>query len=120
VQVLPLIGRTTFTVYLYLLWCEPHRPETHINHLTEMVKLSGRLQARWHLRKLERRSLLARHPEHGGLIVADPKPPTRAQRLRLRFLAIPHLRRSLVHLGVLTACVLLLVLLLAGLARIAP
>ncbi len=119
VQVLPLIGRTTFTVYLYLLWCEPHRPETHIDHLSEMVKLFGRFHARFHLRKLERRGLLTPHPEHGGLIVVDPKPPTRAQRLRLRFLAIPYLRRSLVHLAVLIGCVLLLVLFLAALARFA-
>jgi hypothetical protein len=47
-----------------------------------MAKLSGRFHARWHLRRLERRSLLARHPEHGGLIVADPKPPTRIPVLR--------------------------------------
>ena len=116
VQVLPLIGRTTFTVYLYLLWCEPHHAETHVDHLTEMVKLRGRFHARWHLRKLESRALLTRHPDHGGLVVLDPTPPTRAERLRLRFLAIPHLRRSLVHLTVLAGCVLLLVLLLAALS----
>ncbi|MGK2858240.1 MAG: hypothetical protein ACSLFQ_13645 [Thermoanaerobaculia bacterium] len=118
VQVLPLIGRTTFTVYLYLLWCEPHRAMTHVDHLTETVKLRGRFHARWHLRKLERRVLLTRHPEHGGLVVQDPAPPTRAERLRLRFLAIPHLRRSLVHVAVLLGCVLLVVLLLVVLARL--
>jgi hypothetical protein len=116
VQVLPLLGRTTFTVYLYLLWCEPQHAETPIDHLTEMVKLRGRFHARWHLRKLEGRALLTRHPEHGGLVVRDPTPPTRAERLRLRFLAIPHLRRSLVHLAVLASCVLLLILLLAALS----
>ncbi len=118
VQVLPLIGRTTFTVYLYLLWCEPHRAMTHVDHLMETVKLRGRFHARWHLRKLERRALLTRHPEHGGLVVQDPAPPTRAERLRLRFLAIPHLRRSLVHVAVLLFCVLLVVLLLVVLARL--
>lgn len=117
VQVLPLIGRTTFTVYLYLLWCEPHRSDTHIDHLKDMVKLLGRFHARWHLRKLERRALLAPHPEQSGLVVLDPKPPTRAERLRLRFLAIPHLRRSLAHLAVLTAWVLVFVVLLMALAR---
>jgi hypothetical protein len=40
--------------------------------------------------------------------------------LRLRFLAIPHLRRSLVHLAVLTASVVALVLLLWLLARFTP
>lgn len=112
VQVLPLIGRTTFTVYLYLLWCEPHRPGTHVHHLAETVKLLGRAHARWHLRKLERRSLLRRHPEHGGIIVRDPSPPTRAERLRLRFLAVPHLRRSLVHLALLAGIVVVLTALL--------
>jgi hypothetical protein len=117
VQVLPLVGRTTFSVYLYLLWCEPHRPESHIDHLKNMVKLLGRFHARWHLRKLERRALIARHPEHGGLIVMDPKPPSRAERLRLRFLAIPHLRRSLAHLATLGGVLLALVAFLWLLAR---
>lgn len=120
VQVLPLIGRTTFTVYLYLLWCEPHRPDTHVAHLVETVKLLGHRHARWHLRRLERRSLLMRLAEHGGLVVVDPKPPTRVERLRLRFLAIPHLRRSLVHVAVLAASVVALVLLLWLFARFTP
>lgn len=119
VQVLPLVGRTTFTVYLYLLWCEPHRPGTHMDHLTESVKLFSRSHARWHLRKLTRRALLARHPEDGALVVRDPTPPTRSERLRLRFLAIPHLRRSLVHLAVLAGGVLVLVLVLLWFARFA-
>ncbi|HYC90590.1 MAG TPA: hypothetical protein VEO54_15345 [Thermoanaerobaculia bacterium] len=117
VQVLPLVGRTTFTVYLYLLWCEPHRPASHVDHMIGMVRLRGRVHARWHLRKLERRALLRRHPEHGGLVVADPTPPSRSERLLLRYLAIPFLRRALVHLAVLATAILLLVLFLALLAR---
>jgi hypothetical protein len=117
VQVLPLVGRTTFTVYLYLLWCEPHRTESHVDHLVGMVKLRGRAHARWHLRRLERRALLARHPEHGGLVVSDPAPPSRFERLLLRYLAIPFLRRALVHLAVLATAILVLVLFLALLAR---
>jgi len=113
VQTLPLIGRTTFAVFLYLLWCEPHRPATHVDHLVQTVKLVGRRHARWHLRKLEARTMLQRHPEHGGIVVRDPKPPTRLERLRLRFLAVPHLRRSLVHLALLAGVLLLLVSLLA-------
>lgn len=120
VQVLPLVGRTTFTVYLYLLWCEPHRSESHVDHLVGMVKLAGRIHARWHLQKLARRALLARHPEHGGIVVADPAPPTRFERLLLRYLAIPFLRRSLVHVALLAAAVLALALLLALLGRITP
>jgi hypothetical protein len=117
VQVLPLVGRTTFTVYLYLLWCEPHRTDSHVDHLVGMVKLRGRAHARWHLRKLARRALLARHPEHGGLVVSDPAPPSRFERLLLRYLAIPFLRRALVHLAVLATASLVLVLFLALLAR---
>ena len=114
VQALPLLGRTTFTVYLYLLWCEPHRADTHVEHLRASVKLRTRFHARWHLRRLERRDLLARDAE--GVVVRDPKPPTRAERLRLRFLAIPYLRRSLVHVGLLAALLTALVLALAVLA----
>lgn len=117
VQVLPLIGRTTFVVYLYLLWCEPHRTDTHLDHLKEMVKLVGRFHARWHLRKLRRRMLIGRHPERRGLMVRDPTPPTRMDRLRLRFLAIPYLRRSLVHLAVLAGWVFVLLALLVVFAR---
>jgi len=40
----------------------------------------------------------------GGFVVRDPEPPTRFQRLQLRFLAIPSLRRSLVHLAILALC----------------
>ncbi len=118
VQVLPLVGRTTFTVYLYLLWCEPHRPETRVDHLVDRVKLRGRAQARWHLRRLARRAILVRDREQGTLIVADPAPPTRGERLLLRYLAIPHLRRSFVHLALLLAAVLALVLLLALVAHL--
>lgn len=118
VQVLPLVGRTSFTVYLYLLWCEPHHPETHIDHLVGMVKLAGRWHARWHLRRLRSQSLLQPHPEHHGLVIVDPRPPTRFQRLRLRYLAVPHLRRSLVHIMLLAVAVLLLVALLAFLSRL--
>jgi hypothetical protein len=117
VQVLPLVGRTTFTVYLYLLWCEPHRPETHVDHLVDMVKLRGRLHARWHLRKLARRSLLARHPVHGGVVVSDPAPPSRFERLLLRYLAIPFLRRALVHVALLAMALVALILVLVLLAR---
>ncbi|MFA6954295.1 MAG: hypothetical protein WC538_00325 [Thermoanaerobaculia bacterium] len=101
VQVLPIIGRTTFTVFLYFLFLEPQRSETHIDHVVETVALRGRVHAHWHLRRLRARGML--QPDaSGGLVVRDPKPPTRLQRLQLRFLAVPTLRRSLAHLVVLT------------------
>ncbi len=105
VQVLPIVGRTTFTVFLYFLWCEPHRPETHVDHLVEMAALRGRLHAAWHLRRLHRHGLLIAGA-NGGFTVRDPDPPTRFQRVQLRFLAVPMLRRSLAQLAGL--CVLLL------------
>jgi hypothetical protein len=51
------------------------------------------------------------------MVVHDPKPPTRAERLRLRYLAIPHLRRSLVHLAVLAGALASLLILLWLFAR---
>jgi hypothetical protein len=105
VQVLPIIGRTTFTVFLYFLWCEPHRSEMHVDHLVEMAALRGRLHATWHLRRLHAHGLFVQ--TENGVTVRDPAPPTRFQRLQLRFLAVPTLRRSLAQIA------LWLVLLLA-------
>jgi hypothetical protein len=100
VQVLPIIGRTTFTVFLYFLWCEPQRADTHIDHLVETAALRSRAHANFHLRRLHAHGLLLPNAA-GGYVVRDPEPPTRLQRLQLRFLAIPSLRRSLVHLAIL-------------------
>lgn len=115
VQVLPLIGRTTFAVFLYFLWCEMQRPETHIDHLADIVRLRGRLHAQWHVRRLRARRLLVSHPEH-GVIVSDPPPPSRRERLLLRFLAVPFLRRTLAHVGLLAFLVFVLLALLGILA----
>jgi hypothetical protein len=105
VQVLPIIGRTTFTVFLYFLWCEPQRSDTHIDQVVEMAALRGRTHARFHLRRLHAHGLLVPNGS-GGFVVRDPEPPTRLQRLQLRFLAIPSLRRSLVHLAILSLVLL--------------
>jgi hypothetical protein len=99
VQVLPIIGRTTFTVFLYFLWCEPHRSELHVDHLVEMAALRGRLHAAWHLRRLHAHGLLVQTAN--GVTVRDPAPPSRLQRVQLRFLAVPNLRRSLAQIAVL-------------------
>ena len=93
VQVLPLVGRTTFSVYLYLLARE-RVGAMHVDHLIETLKLRGRVHARWHLSRLRRRAILT--PEGDGTgKVRDPNPPTRAERLLLRYLALPFLRRTL-------------------------
>jgi hypothetical protein len=118
VQVLPIIGRTTFAVFLYFLWCEPQRAETHIDHLVEIARLRNRAHATFHLRRLYAHGLLVPNAS-GGFIVRDPEPPTRFQRLQLRFLAIPSLRRSLVHLAVL-ALVLFAIAALLLLLHAAP
>ncbi len=95
VQVLPVVGRTTFSVFLYFLWCEPHRPVSYLNHLVTTLRLASRFAAVWHIARLRRHELLAHHS--GGFRVQDPGPPSRFKRLQLRFLAIPMLRRALVH-----------------------
>jgi|GEM_PF-672538 len=118
VQVLPIIGRTTFTVFLYFLWCEPQRADTHLDHLVETAALRSRAHANFHLRRLRANGLLMPNPS-GGLVVRDPEPPTRLQRLQLRFLAIPSLRRSLVHLSILTF-VLIAIAVLLWLLHAAP
>src|SRR5215212_4719537 len=57
VQVLPIVGRTTFTVFLYFLWCEPQRSEAHIDHLVETAALRGRAHATHVLRRLNAHGL---------------------------------------------------------------
>jgi hypothetical protein len=118
VQVLPIIGRTTFTVFLYFLWCDPHRAEMQVEHLVEMAALRGRLHAAWHLRQLHRHGLLLEN-KNGGLTLRDPEPPTRFQRLQLRFLAVPTLRRSLAQIALLLGVIVLAVAFLL-LLRSAP
>lgn len=95
---LPLYGRVTFTVMLYFVWCELDRAMTHVDHLTESAQLRGRWRAVWHLRKRRRYGVLVVGTE-GALVLRDPPPPSDVQRLLLRYLAIPNLRRSLAHIG---------------------
>lgn len=92
VQVLPIVGRTTFAVYLYLLTRE-QAGAMHVDHMVGTLRLRGRFHAHWHLRKLQTRDLV-QHGHDGVAKVSDPSPPTRRERLLLRFLAIPSLRRT--------------------------
>jgi hypothetical protein len=111
VQVLPLVGRTTFVVYLYALSRESRDGVLLVAELATAVRLRGRFHAHLHLGRLRRRGLLVRDAD-GNDVLSDPPPPTRLRRLQLRFLALPFLRRSLAHLFVLGSALLLLVVLL--------
>ncbi|HEX8411815.1 MAG TPA: hypothetical protein VF883_23405 [Thermoanaerobaculia bacterium] len=92
---LPLIGRPTFTCFLFLLTRESHDGLVRPTDVARAVGLRGHLHAAWHLRKLRRHGLLARHPHTGAVVLRDPPPLTRRQRIRLRYLAHPTLRRAL-------------------------
>jgi len=110
-HVLPLLGRTTFTVFLYLLANE-ERGAFHIDLLVSAARLRGRCEARQHLRRLRTHGVLAATTSGKGWVVHDPPPPSRFQQLRLRFLRQPYLRRACLQIA---ALLLALGLLLLGL-----
>jgi hypothetical protein len=118
VQTLPLLGRTTFSVFLFLLSRDTHEGLARIDDIVTNVQLRGRLHAHWHLRKLHAHALLAPHPSNGSLVVRDPSPPTAAQRLRLRLLALPFLQRARKQLVRLVLAVLVLLALLVLAAHV--
>ena len=112
VQTLPLLGRTTFAVFLFLLSRDAHEGLARIDDIVRGVRLRGRIHAGWHLRKLHTHAILAPHPSNGSLVVRDPSPPTSMQRFRLRLLALPFLRQARRQIIRLCAGVLVLVALL--------
>ncbi len=117
VQVLPLVGRTSFTVFLFFHASEQADDEIHLDRIVEAAQLRGRWHARVHLVRLRRASLLVRDPQDGDVfIVSDPPPPGRFARLRLRFRSIPYLRFWLVQaiLGLLLAGIVLAALVLSS------
>jgi hypothetical protein len=97
---LPLLGRTTFTVFLYLLASE-ESPAFHVDLLVAAVRLRGPRHARRHLGRLIATGMLRTHRAGDGWVVHDPPPPSRLQQLRLRFLRQPYLRRSFLHIAAL-------------------
>lgn len=112
VQTLPLLGRTTFSVFLFLLSRDTHEGLARIDDIVTNVRLRGRLHAQWHLKRLHAHALLAPHPSNGSLVVRDPPPPTSSQRLRLRLFALPFLQRARTQIVRLALAVLLLIVLL--------
>jgi hypothetical protein len=118
VQTLPLLGRTTFAVFLFLLSRDTHEGLARIDDIVTNVQLRGRLHAQWHLRRLHAHALLSPHPSDGSLVVRDPSPPSASQRLRLRLLALPFLRQARKQIVRLALAVVLLVLLLVLAAHV--
>lgn len=118
VQTLPILGRTTFAVFLFLLSRDTHEGLARIDDIVTHVRLRGRFHAEWHLRRLHAHAILAPHPSNGSLVVRDPSPPTAFQRFRLRLLALPFFRHGRRQVVRLVLAVLLLVLLLAIVARV--
>jgi hypothetical protein len=111
-HVLPLLGRTTFTVFLYLLASE-ERGAFHIDLLVSAARLGGRREARRHLRRLVAHGMLQHQAHDREWVVNDPPPLSKFQHLRLRFLRQPSVRRAFLQI---TALLLVLALLLFGLA----
>jgi hypothetical protein len=121
VQVLPLIGRTTFTVYLFFHLSEHGNAEIALDHLVAMVRLRGRWHARLHVARLRRAALLKRDPrDRLTLVLSDPSPPTRLARIRLRFRAVPLLRWWFGQIGVLLLALVFVVLALVLTLRFLP
>jgi hypothetical protein len=113
---LPLLGRRTFMVLLFLLSAE-ERASFRIDHLIEAARLRGRWHALILLRRLRRHGILRAAKDGVGLVITDPAPPSRFQQLRLRFLKQPYLSDALLHIGLLLLAMALLVLGLYALHR---
>jgi len=113
-HVLPLLGRTTFTVFLYLLASE-ERGAFHIDVLVSAARLHGRRDARRHLRRLRGHGVLVPDASSAGWVMLDPPPLSQFQQLRLRFLRQPYLRRAFLQIS---ALMIVLALLLFGLVLI--
>ena len=106
---LPLLGRRTFLVLLFLLSTED-LAAFHLDRLVEATRLRGRWHAALHLRRLKRYGVLTSGEDGGQLRLADPPPPSRFQQLVLRFRKQPYLGNALFHIGWMLVLLLLFVL----------
>ncbi len=113
---LPLLGRRTFLVLLFLLSAE-EVAAFHIDHLVDAARLRGRWHAAMHLRRLRRYGVLTPGGEAGALTVADPPAPSRWQQLLLRFRKQPYLGNAVLHIGWLLVALTALILGLYALHR---
>jgi len=117
-QTLPLVGRTTFTVFLFLLSRDAHEGLARIDDIVRHVRLPNARHAHRHLKRLRAHAILAPHPTNGTLTVKDPPPLTMCQRVRLRVLALPFFHSARAEIIRLALGVVLLVLLLLLAARV--
>jgi hypothetical protein len=82
---LPLIGRTPFLVYLLLRRAEMDDAAlVHPSGIARTLRLGSARHSVRHLRHLQRHGLVRSHRKGRALVVSDPPPPTRWQRLVLR------------------------------------
>jgi hypothetical protein len=117
-QTLPLVGRTTFTVFLFLLSRDAHEGLARIDDIVRHVRLPNARHAYRHLDRLRAHAILVPHPTNGTLTIKDPPPLTRRQRVRLRVLALSFFRKARAEILWLTFGVVLLVLVLLLAARV--
>lgn len=115
IHVLPRLGRTTFTAYLYLLRRDGlTAPATmSVGSLAQDAGLGTTFHARWHLWRLRRYGLVALDRKAETLVVMDPPPLTPAARRWLRQLRTTGLTpQRLVLAGVLVALALIALMVL--------
>ncbi len=91
VQTLPLLGRATFAVFLFVLSRDAHDGLLRPDDVARAVRLPHRHALR-HLRRLRERGMLMKHPETHLLTLVDPRPLGARDRVRLRLLALPYFR----------------------------
>lgn len=118
VQTLPLLGRTTFAVFLFVLSRDAHDGLLRYDDLARAVRLPHRHHAERHLARLRRHGILARHPTTQVLTVVDPPSLSARERVRLRLLALPYLHGATRRLLIATITIALLVGLLLLISRI--
>jgi hypothetical protein len=106
---LPLLGRRTFLVLLFLLSTEDVAA-FYLDRLVDAARLRGRWHAALHLRRLRRYGILKAGDDENTVHLADPPPPSRVQQLVLRFRKQPYLGNALFHIGWMLALLLALVL----------
>lgn len=116
IHVLPLVGRATFTTYLYLLRRDGLTAPATVDSaaLARDTRLRTTVHARWHLWRLRRNGLVALDRKAETLVVLDPPPLSPKARRWLRQLRTTGLTPPRLALAVaLVVLVLIAVMVLA-------